>query len=104
MIPQIRVAGNDTQLTCQFASLATSPADSPLSSAERSLARAVWPSMPEFNLQLGDLIGIEFGTPSPARVTGIIRNRACYSFGFEFLIPLRAHDMRTDGKAYDFYL
>jgi len=56
------------------------------------------------NLQLGDLIEIEFGTPSPARVTGIIRNRACYSFGFEFLIPLRAHDMRTDGKAYDFHL
>jgi hypothetical protein len=42
------------------------------------------------NLQLGDLIEIEFGTPSPARVTGIIRNRACYSFGLEFLIPLRA--------------
>jgi hypothetical protein len=40
------------------------------------------------NLHLGDLIEIEFGTPSPARVIGIIRHRACYCFGLEFLSPL----------------
>ena len=48
------------------------------------------------NLHLGELIEIEFRTPSPARVIGIIRHRACYCFGLEFLSPLNVWS--TDGS------
>lgn len=45
----------------------------------------------------GDLMEIEFQAPSCARVTGIIRNRACFCFGLEFLTPLSTDKETTSG-------
>jgi PilZ domain len=40
------------------------------------------------SLERGDLIEVDFQTPSRLHVTGIIRNRAGHRFGVEFLTPL----------------
>ena len=45
----------------------------------------------------GDLMEVEFQAPSYARVAGIIRNRACFCFGLEFLTPLQTDDETTSG-------
>jgi hypothetical protein len=42
----------------------------------------------------GDLVEVEFQIPSHARVAAMIRNRACFSFGLEFLTPV-VTDSRT---------
>ena len=42
----------------------------------------------------GDLVEVEFQIPSNARVAAMIRNRACFSFGLEFLTPV-VTDSRT---------
>ena len=43
----------------------------------------------------GDLVEVEFQIPC-ARVAAIIRSRACFSFGLEFLVPVLA-DNRVSG-------
>jgi hypothetical protein len=40
----------------------------------------------------GDLVEVEFQIPSYARVAAMIRNRACFSFGLEFLTPVLTDD------------
>lgn len=40
------------------------------------------------SLQPGDVIEVEFRTPSKHRVVGIVRNRSGYCFGLEFLRPM----------------
>lgn len=45
----------------------------------------------------GDLMEVEFQAPSYARVAGIIRNRACFCFGVEFLTPLPPDKETTSG-------
>src|ERR1700758_1486668 len=42
----------------------------------------------EVSLKRGDLIEVDFQTPSRLHVTGIIRNRSGHRFGIEFLTPL----------------
>ena len=42
----------------------------------------------------GDLVEVEFQIPSHTRVAAMIRNRACFSFGLEFLTPV-VTDSRT---------
>jgi len=49
------------------------------------------------HLKPGDLMEVEFQTPCYARVAGIIRNRACFCFGLEFLTPLQTDDETTSG-------
>ena len=39
-------------------------------------------------LEPGDLMDIEFQTPSGARIAAIVRHRTGYCFGLEFLTPL----------------
>lgn len=40
------------------------------------------------SLQPGDVIEVEFRTPTKQRVTGTVRNRSGYCFGLEFLTPM----------------
>jgi hypothetical protein len=47
----------------------------------------------------GDLMEVEFQTPSYARVAGIIRNRACFCFGLELLTPPFPADQETTSGA-----
>lgn len=44
------------------------------------------------SLQPGDVIEVEFRTPSKQRVTGTVRNRSGYCFGLEFLTPMTNGD------------
>ena len=41
-------------------------------------------------LNPGDLLEIEFDTPSPSRLPAIVRSRSGYCFGLEFISPLPA--------------
>jgi hypothetical protein len=45
-------------------------------------------------VQPGDLMEVEFKTPGYARVAGIVRDRACFCFGLEFLTPLQTDNDR----------
>lgn len=44
------------------------------------------------SLQPGDVIEVEFRTPTKQRVTGTVRNRSGYCFGLEFLTPMTNGD------------
>jgi hypothetical protein len=44
------------------------------------------------SLQAGDVIEVEFRTPSKHRVVGVVRNRSGYCFGLEFLRPMSSDD------------
>ena len=48
------------------------------------------------SLQPGDVIEVEFRTPTKQRVTGTVRNRSGYCFGLEFLTPMTNGDAITD--------
>jgi hypothetical protein len=39
-------------------------------------------------LNPGDLLEIEFDTPSPSRLTAVVRSRSGFCFGLEFITPL----------------
>ena len=41
-------------------------------------------------LNPGDLLEIEFGTPTPSRMPAIVRSRNGFCFGLEFITPLPA--------------
>jgi PilZ domain len=43
-------------------------------------------------LQPGEVMEVEFRTPSKRRVAGIVRNRSGYCFGLEFLSPMSSGD------------
>ena len=43
-----------------------------------------------------DLVEVEFQIPSHARVAAMIRNRACFSFGLEFLVPILTNNRPSD--------
>jgi len=43
-------------------------------------------------LEPGDVMEVEFRTPSKCRVAGIVRNRSGYCFGLEFLSPMSSGD------------
>lgn len=53
------------------------------------------------SLQPGDIVEVEFRTPSKHRVVGIIRNRSGYCFGLEFLHPMSTGDAIADGPGSD---
>jgi hypothetical protein len=40
----------------------------------------------------GDVVEVEFQIPSHARLPAIIRSRACFSFGLQFLVPVLTDD------------
>ena len=40
-------------------------------------------------LNPGDLLEVEFDTPTPSRLPAIVRSKNGFCFGLEFIIPLR---------------
>lgn len=51
------------------------------------------------SLQPGDVIEVEFRTPTKQRVTGTVRNRSGYCFGLEFLTPMTNGDAIANLKS-----